>query len=287
MIKILMATDGARQSVESLRSACRILPAAGSEVELVCIAPKVHPKRAGLAHRLERRAAAIAARVANSLAEEGVRVRDSAQSGSPSRILIRATQDHDVLAIAAASRQGTPAAGLGPVASRVVEHAASTVLVARPGASEGPLKILAPLDGSETGLEGLAKAMDLVGQCGEVTLMHVVEAHWVRPVDVQDTEGDLDWDLAGEPHSEWERELATEAQSFLESARDKLPREVSVNTVIRSGVPADEILSEANSGDYDLVVLMSSGECDLKHRMLGSVSAKVTWNAPCSVLLLH
>jgi nucleotide-binding universal stress UspA family protein len=49
----------------------------------------------------------------------------------------------------------------------------------------------------------------------------------------------------------------------------------------------DQILSEANTGDYDLLVLAATGEMDVKHRILGSVSGRVTWNAPCSVLLVH
>ena len=35
------------------------------------------------------------------------------------------------------------------------------------------------------------------------------------------------------------------------------------------------------------MVMAASGVVDLKHQMLGSVSSKVAWNAPCSVLLVR
>jgi nucleotide-binding universal stress UspA family protein len=44
-------------------------------------------------------------------------------------------------------------------------------------------------------------------------------------------------------------------------------------------------LSEAERSQYDLVVVGASGARDLKHRMLGSVSARVAWDANCSVLI--
>jgi nucleotide-binding universal stress UspA family protein len=60
-----------------------------------------------------------------------------------------------------------------------------------------------------------------------------------------------------------------------------------ITTFIYRGIPSEEILREAEMGDYDLVVIAASGVMDLKHQMLGSVSSKVAWNAPCSVLLVR
>ena len=60
-----------------------------------------------------------------------------------------------------------------------------------------------------------------------------------------------------------------------------------VSVTVESGLPANEILSELDRADYDLVVMGSHGGDDLKHQLLGSVSAKVAWNAPCSVLIVR
>jgi nucleotide-binding universal stress UspA family protein len=60
----------------------------------------------------------------------------------------------------------------------------------------------------------------------------------------------------------------------------------SVMTLIEEGNPATEILGEEESGQYDLVVLGAADAMDSKHTMLGSVSAKVAWQAPCSVAVV-
>jgi nucleotide-binding universal stress UspA family protein len=52
------------------------------------------------------------------------------------------------------------------------------------------------------------------------------------------------------------------------------------------GSPATEILGEAESGAYDLIVLGATGATDAKHEMLGSVSAKLAWQASCSVAVV-
>jgi nucleotide-binding universal stress UspA family protein len=83
-------------------------------------------------------------------------------------------------------------------------------------------------------------------------------------------------------------ELRREAEQLLVEARVRvLPSHPGVTTSIREGVPANEILSEADQGDYDLVVVGASEAEDMKHRVLGSVSSKVAWNAPCSVLVVR
>ncbi|MGH9764004.1 MAG: universal stress protein, partial [Blastocatellia bacterium] len=58
-------------------------------------------------------------------------------------------------------------------------------------------------------------------------------------------------------------------------------------TMIVEGNPGTEILGEAEMGEYDLVVIGASGVTDVKHNVLGSVSAKVAWAAPCSVLIVR
>ena len=48
-----------------------------------------------------------------------------------------------------------------------------------------------------------------------------------------------------------------------------------VKTKLKHGSPADEILKEAENGDYDLIVMGSRGVGVFSRRMLGSVSNKV------------
>jgi len=48
-MKVLMATDGSKQAVHTLTTACRILSSQDRKIDLRCVAPEVGPKHR--AHR--------------------------------------------------------------------------------------------------------------------------------------------------------------------------------------------------------------------------------------------
>jgi nucleotide-binding universal stress UspA family protein len=83
-------------------------------------------------------------------------------------------------------------------------------------------------------------------------------------------------------------QLRRDADQLVNEARARiLGLHPGVTSSVREGNPANEILSEADQGEYDLVVVGASAAADLKHSILGSVSSKVAWNAPCSVLVVR
>jgi nucleotide-binding universal stress UspA family protein len=204
-------------------------------------------------------------------------------------VLIAASLDYDVTVVGAKSHKNRSPAGLGPVTSRVAEHANSTVLIARGLHNDEGLRILAPVDGSEgsvAALDRLAALVDL--SAADVTLVHIVETPWLHVGPDQEWLGyEEEKEEEIDPQAQFEREFETEGDDILESARARLPVRTAVNTLVYRGVPADEILGEAETGDYDLVVIGASGVADLKRQILGGVSSKVAWNAPCSVLLVR
>jgi nucleotide-binding universal stress UspA family protein len=293
-MKVMLAADGSRQGLEALRTACRLLSIPGEHrsVDVVSIAQGSPDPEIRM--RLERRAARTAQRIVRQLNDQDRIVsRPIARSGSPARILIRLSRDYDLVVVSTRSRKDAASSiggGLGPVASRVLEHANSSVLLARTAEPETfSFRILAPMDGSASALNALRKLDSMVDlAASDVTLLHVVETPWIRPVDDEDwiSAGDRDED-EGEPLGMIEREFIKEAETLLEQARDTLQRRTAVRTKICKGIPAEEILAEANSEEYELLVLATGGEHDLKHRMLGSVTSKVAWNAACSVLVVH
>jgi nucleotide-binding universal stress UspA family protein len=80
--------------------------------------------------------------------------------------------------------------------------------------------------------------------------------------------------------------LNYEAEDVVEASRLLLEAHgLSASSMITEGDPALEIISEAESGQYDLIVMGAAGASDLKHSMLGSVSTKVAHDAPCSVFV--
>jgi nucleotide-binding universal stress UspA family protein len=302
-MKVLMATDGSRRATEALLTASRMLAAPEQEVDLMCVVPKAgdgtHP---GHQQRLERRARHVLDSTGKTLAAEGLTARPVIRTGSPARVLVAAARDYDVTVVAATSHRSGPMAGLGPVAGRVAEHSGGTVLLMREGRGEPGLRILAAVDGSSGSFAALECAAGLVDLSNaDVTLLHVVETPWLHAISDQEwleneeladqeyfrqaATGDRT-DAQAQEETVLVEEFRREANDIMAEARLRLPPRTAVNPVIADGFPAEEILAEADRGDYDLVVIGASGSTDLKHRILGSVSSRVAWNAPCSVLLV-
>jgi nucleotide-binding universal stress UspA family protein len=288
-MKVLMATDGSKHASRALTTACRILSSQDREIDLLCVAPAVGPKDHAHKAKLCRRAGRILEAARTALAAEGVSAKPVTQVGSPARVLVAASLNYDVAVLGAQSHRDRSSAGLGPVASRVAEHSDATVLIAREFRSDSGMKILAPVDGSEGSLRALDKLAALVDLSGaDVTLVHVVETPWLHAGEDQEWIGyEEEKEEEIDPQAQFEREFEREGDEILENARERLPVRTSVNTLIYRGIPSEEILMESDTGDYDLVVIGASGVMDLKHQMLGSVSSKVAWNAPCSVLLVR
>jgi nucleotide-binding universal stress UspA family protein len=288
-MKVLMATDGSKHAARAMTTACRILSAQDREFDLLCVAPQVGVKDHVHRAKLCRRAARILDAARAALSAEGVSAKPVIQAGSAARVLVAAALNYDVTVLGAQSHKGRSTAGLGPIASRVAEHSNATVLIARELHSDAGLKILAPVDGSEGSLLALDKLASLVDlSSADVTLVHVVETPWLHAGDDQEWIGyEEEKEEEIDPQAQFEREFERQGDEILENARARLPVRTAVTTLIYRGIPSEEILMEADTGDYDLVVMGASGVMDLKHQMLGSVSSKVAWNAPCSVLLVR
>jgi nucleotide-binding universal stress UspA family protein len=61
---------------------------------------------------------------------------------------------------------------------------------------------------------------------------------------------------------------------------------LQIMVMTAEGDPALEILSEAERGEYDLIVIGATGENDVRHNLLGAVSTKVTQAALCPTLVV-
>lgn len=290
-MRVLIATDGSADAQAALQTAFRLLKRADRCADLLCVA---QPYRKGAARkkyeqRILSETTAILERARVQAGAETGAVHLSACVGSPAAVILRRAPDYDLTVIGAKGRGAGPNVGLGPVASRVVEHATAPVLIGRELRSETGSRVLVAVDGSTASLsavEMLAGLFDL--RNSSVTLMHVAETPWIH------LGLDENWETFDEEDKErseagvLEKEMTREGELIVEQARDRLRGTGSaVETTFEEGVPSDEILSEADRGQYDLIVMGASGMRDLKHSMLGSVSAKVAWNAPCSVLVVR
>jgi nucleotide-binding universal stress UspA family protein len=294
-VKTLIATDGSPEATTALHTAIRMLNPVDRNVDVLCVAPE-HPgrNRAGNVGRERYRkrilaeADQILKKAETSMAAGAGVVNAHAVIGSPTRLILERANDYDLVVVGAKGRGTVGEVGLGPVASRVAGHAPVPVLIARNLQGDEGLRILIAVDGSGASLaaiDALRKMFDLGS--AQICLMHVAETPWLH-LDLES-----EWQTYSEEDKEasdegtLEKELVREGEAVLDEARTMLTgRHYSITTRMDQGSPSNEILSEADRGQYDLVVVGSTGARDLKHGMLGSVSFKLAWDAPCSVLVV-
>ncbi len=303
-MKVLLATDGSPQATVALETAVALLRKERAEFDLLCVAPEFTPPKArrekdakkrsrmieSYRERIRVEAHGMLAHAQASLATRGIEAGIRTEIGSPARVIVSLAGDYDLTIVGAHDRYTRGKPGLGPVAARVVASAPNAVLVGRESPGDKGWRILAAVDGSLAS----ERALNLMGanfnaQAAEITVLSVTETPWIHlglgrewfesPKDMIDRTGN-------EIGASLENELNYEAEDVVEAARRLLERHgLSASTMIAEGDPALEIISEAESGEYDLIVMGASSGSDLKHSMLGSVSTKVAQDAPCSVFV--
>jgi nucleotide-binding universal stress UspA family protein len=302
-MKTLITTDGSLEAAAALRTSSRLLRRTRNELELLCVAPELDLP-AG--KRTERRAKAISTyeeyrrRIAREtatiledaktkLSSEGISTSAFSEVGSPADVIVRLSEEYEITVVGASGRRHGSRAGLGSVASRVVEHAHGTVLLARDLTGSETLRVLAGVDGSSASKRALsAMAAYFEIDYAEITLIHVKETPWIHlGLDREWLDYPRDVFDRSDPEIQLEDELQREAEAVLEDAQTRLAQyNYSVLTLIEEGNPATAILGEAESGQYDLIVLGAGSEGDAKRNMLGSVSARIASQAPCSVAIV-
>ncbi len=62
---------------------------------------------------------------------------------------------------------------------------------------------------------------------------------------------------------------------------------VEIKRKIISGIAYEEILKEANQGNYDLIVMGKLGYSKIKRFFVGSVTYRVISDSACPVLIVH
>lgn len=141
-------------------------------------------------------------------------------------------------------------------------------------------KILVGLDGSDFSLKALDFAIDLARKYrSQLVLVHVVmrQIYAINP-----PEAGI---LAG---TAIVRELEAEGKAILVKAEETVKAQgIPVESRLRQGVPAEELLRASADEKVDLIVLGSRGLSQVKAFLLGSVSDKVSHHAKCPTLIVR
>jgi nucleotide-binding universal stress UspA family protein len=136
-------------------------------------------------------------------------------------------------------------------------------------------KILVGYDGSKGGRAALARAAALARE-GSAQLT----ALWVRQPLPRHA------DLPGEPEGEAEaaREYFEEREREVEELAKRFG--IAIGCECRSGHAAKAMLTFANDGGYDLIVVGHSDHSELWGRLLGDTADRISDHAHCSVLIV-
>jgi nucleotide-binding universal stress UspA family protein len=137
-------------------------------------------------------------------------------------------------------------------------------------------KILLAYDGSEGANKALEAALELARlHQGKIWALAVEEnlPHVIATVgEFQDTK---------EQANEKFGQLLQAARARAEQAG------IELKTILRAGHPAQTIISVAQEGEFDVILVGHSGLSGVWAAFLGTTAEKVSRHAPCSVLIVR
>ena len=295
-MRLLLAYDGSQGSQQALALADALALPPGSSIRVVLV---VEPDMAALgpsampgalipspaldealmaAHRADVDA------VVQTLARGDRTAEGKVIIGRPPTVLIdEATRFRADLAVVGSRGHGPIVSlVLGSVSSEVSDHAPCPVLVAR---TPEITKILFATDGSEAA----AAAEEMLGS------WPTFEGLPIRVVSVADVVAPLHTGIAPMMHAD----VAAAQAQVVEVAQAEHSRIAddaavrlraagrAVETRLRTGDAAGEIISEADDFGADLIVVGSRGRTGLVRLVLGSVARNVLHGSRASVLIVH
>ncbi len=140
-------------------------------------------------------------------------------------------------------------------------------------------KILVPIDFSDYSKSALRYSVNFAKSFNaSITLIYVVEPIIYPP--------DFSMGQIAIPtvNTEWDERAKEELDKL---AKNEIPAEVKVKTLIKTGKPFVEIIETAKEEDTDLIIIATHGHTGVEHILFGSTAEKVVRKAPCPVLTLR
>jgi nucleotide-binding universal stress UspA family protein len=307
-MKVLVGVDGSSNSLATVSFVARLLSVERDEIILAFVSPPLpflgdDQLDPGVVARAQ-------GALSNAVFEETVmrlpetwqpRVERLELMGAPGASLLQAADERGVELIAVGFR-GTGLLErflLGSVSRAVVHSARVPVLVVKTaggpaseniaGTADGTFRVLAAYDGSEFGERIAALAARFSWPEGArgwvISVVPPMFAHhlpdWLQPI-----QRDPDVQAMAEAwQKEHEQQLA-QAVDDLKSFQAKQPEIFRVTEpIVAQGNPGEQILAMIARQKIDLAVVGSRGHNAVERLLMGSTSARVVNEAPCSVLI--
>jgi nucleotide-binding universal stress UspA family protein/predicted transcriptional regulator len=217
------------------------------------------------------------------LIAQGVEAEAIVRYGSPYSVLLDLADEFgvDAIVMATQGRGGLSRAVLGSVANAVVQHATTPVLLVRadgttPVRTPAVERLLVPLDGSTLAERALDSAAEIARPDSLTVLVRVEETTQNPPAEGADGSPRPGSGAVGSSSAAY-------LQSIAETMRSKGLR---VDTDVRDGRPATQILEAAQAHEADVIVMGTHGRSGPARWLLGSVADEVVRHADRPVLLV-
>jgi nucleotide-binding universal stress UspA family protein len=281
--RILLTTDGSKDSELAATTAVGLANGTGSELHLVHVGPVVpvhfEPSDVEPA-RLQEEARRVLDEQTGKVESLGGTVAQShLRMGGAAEEVISLSEELGAGLIVSGSRGRSRIKRLlvGSVSDSVVRHAHCPVMVVRGKPAVFPARILVATDGSEEAAMAMRGAGDLAARTGsQLALMHVGVIVPVYHPERHDYP------------ARYER-VRKEAQQLLDEQVLKIEGSGGVveRAVLAMGRADEEIIAAVEEMDADLVVIGSRGLGGVRRAVMGSVSDSVVRHAHCPVMVVR
>ena len=273
-MRILIATGGAAHSDQAVQIGAQIAGAAGPAPTLLAV----------IKHEAEySHAEAVLARAVFHTKLNATAVRTKIRVGNPAKEIIRECEegDYDLLIVGSRPTHKLLTRLLGSTAEWVVSHAPCPVLIAIDSARPIQRILLCASGANSPSRHTLftAQLISLLGGQCEITVLHVMSQISAGPVTPDE------WQLyagAAELIKEHEPEGELLQQDILALTR----ADVRVRPRVRHGPIVEEILAEAQDGDYDLIVIGAHQTRGLQRFLLDDLAHQIVVQADRPVLVV-
>ena len=138
--------------------------------------------------------------------------------------------------------------------------------------------ILVAVDGSQHSDRALTDAIDLADS--EHARLTLITAVVPPPTGAY-------FGASGESVTAAVRDAEANAEAILQRARDRVPQDLPVTTVLTTQPVLPALIRQIEEGRHDLVVMGSRGRGAVRSALLGSVSHYVLNHSPVPVLIVH
>lgn len=204
------------------------------------------------------------------------------QRGDEAGIIVDTAEDEevDLIIMSTHGYSGMTRWTLGSVTERVLHNAPCPVMILR---NEQPItQIVLLLDGSELAEQALAPGLALADALGaKVTLLRVVD-----PVQVETEK--MAQLVRAEGRSPDAAGLPETAGSYLTRIRrSQHTADLTINTALLDGPPAEIILDYVATKGIDLVAMATHGHTGLRRWVYGSTTDKVLRSGLCNMLIVR